>query len=171
MSLADLAVTERSTYLAMLAALEDYDFRGRARWLGAITPAGSKVAGETMVAFQPISGNDAYGDPLQILDTADTPQIAGKTKFTIDALLINARSATTAYRLQIIYGTGTAAAAITAGQYTDVMLRLDGTTGLRVPLLVRCPVLAVTTKAWVRIWNATNGATVDLFFSVHEYLE
>lgn len=171
MSLVDLAVTERSTYLAMLAALEDYEFRGRARWLGAITPAGNKVAGSTLVAFQPASGNNVYGTALQILDTADTPQIAGKTKFTIDALLISARSAATDYRLQIIYGTGTAADAITAGQYTEVMLRLDGTTGLRMPLLVRCPVLAVTTKAWVRIWNATTGATVDLFFGVHEYLE
>jgi hypothetical protein len=159
-----------------VAELERH-FHARERWFGKLgSQTATDWADDTLTPYRAISGDGAYGsdanDEAQVLGAADTPSIADKTHFDIHRIFITAVSVDTVYKLRIVYGTGTMADAVTAGQYSEAMVkfdRLNPQQSAGIPFDVMMPRCAVGTKVWVQAWNATNNATVDFFVGIHEY--
>lgn len=145
----------------------------RERWFG---KSGDQSVNDWAVeagltVFQSISGNGDFGgdpnDEAKILGTDDTPAITGMTRFDGHRIVVNAASNANPYVLRVIYGTGTMAAAEGAGQYSDVVLT-EAKKGTPVEIIMKRRTCG-SDKIWVRAKNATNNATIDFFFGIHEY--
>lgn len=176
--LGDVAnVTVASSLANILAEVTEVEghFHTRARWFGkkAVQTA-TDWADDTLTPFQAISGNGAYGsdanDEAQVFGTADTV-IAGQTKFDMSRILVVASSVTSIYKLRLVYGTGTMADAIAAGQYTETMAVVASASSRIAAEDIRMPRLTIgTDKVWLQCWNATNNATIDFFVGIHGYV-
>lgn len=151
---------------------------GREHWFGkSADQSGNNwgtVAGLT--AFQAISGNSDFGsdanDEAKVLGSDDTPVRTGKKKFDLHRIVVVDQSSTTQYVLRIVWGTGTMAAAISAGQYSLCVVIADSTLALLAsgaPFQLMMPQLAAQTKVWVQAKNGTNNATIDFLVGLHEY--
>lgn len=149
----------------------------RERWLGKLSvQTATDWADDTLSPFQAISGNNTYGadvnDEALVLGSDDTPVISGMVKYNIHKLFITAASSTTAYKLRIVYGSGTIGDAITAKQFTEVIIKIDASAGATPaePIIIQCPRLTCgIDKVWIQAWNATDNATIDFLVGLHEY--
>ena len=149
----------------------------RERWFGKLAvQTATDWADNTLTPYRAISGAGAYGtdpnDEALVLGTADSPAIAGTVRFDFHKLMVINASQDTVYKLRIVYGSGTMAAAIAAGQFSETMFRMD-------PAASQVPHMAIpvqmprgtsgATQVWIQAWNATNNATVDFVIGLHEY--
>lgn len=132
------------------------------------------VAGLT--SFQAISGNGDFGsdadDEAKILGSDDTPVVAGKTLFDLHRILVVTQNQSSPYILRVVWGTGTMADAITAGQYSLIAVVADSTLehiAGGAPFSVLMPQVAAGSKVWVQAKNATDNATIDFLVGLHEY--
>lgn len=130
----------------------------------------------TLTPYRAISGDGDFGsdtdDEAKVLGSADTPVISGKQSFDLHRLLVDTVSEATTYVLWIIWGTGTMAEAIAAGQFSYVYIICDETKGKTAggaPFPIQTLRLAAGTKFWIQCKNATDDATVDFFIGLHEY--
>jgi hypothetical protein len=146
------------------------------RWWGAVAVPDETNAIESNVTrpFAATSGNDDWGAAIPIIGTADNPGITGlSTEFDVHELLItDLDDDTTPWKIRLIYGTGTSADAITAGQFSERMVQTNAVPGNRAggrPVNFRMIVLDVGTKAWAQSWNATLNETAEFFIGVHGY--
>lgn len=157
----------------------DHHFHRKARSYGkSADQSGNDWALEdSLTSFRAISGNAAYGsdanDEAKIFGTDDTPLISGQTKFDIGGLLIVGVSNDDPFILRFVYGTGTMADAITAGQYTTLMVKFDTTNpqlSAGIPIPVGCPKITNGNKVWCQTKNGTDNATIDFFITeAHGY--
>jgi hypothetical protein len=149
-------------------------FHSRERWFGkkAVQTA-TDWADDTLNPYVAISGNNAYGtdanDAALVFGTDDTPVIAGSAKFDLSQINVVNSNSTSPWKLRIIYGTGTMADAITAGQYSCTMVQVASAAGRMGTTPVRMPRCANDTQVWVQAWNATDNATISFFVAMHEY--
>lgn len=147
-------------------------FHNVERWWGALGAPGEINAIEANVSrpFVATSGNDAWGAAISIKGTADNPVAATDAQFDGRQLMVVDSDHATAYRMRIIYGTGTSADAITAGQWSEIMfITAPGPFASGVPVDIRSPLLSIGIKLWCQIWNATNASTVSFFWNAHGY--
>ncbi len=146
----------------------------RERWWGAVAVPDETNAIEANVTrpFAAISGNDTWGAAIPILGIADDPTV-GLAKFDLHRLLItDLDNETDAWRLRIIFGTGTSGDAITAGQWTEVMLQSNAVPGNRAggtPIEIQTNRKDVGIKCWAQSWNDTTGEILSFFYGVHGY--
>jgi hypothetical protein len=157
---------------------------GRERWYGKLavqtaTDWASDVINNPFVAK---SGNNAYGtdanDEALVFGTADTPMMTDlvtglpNAKFDLHQLLITDCTVTTPAKIRLVYGTGTIAAAIAAGQFSTMMVRIDAAVGSNpaVPLDLMMPRgTCGSTQVWIQFWSITNDATISFYVGMHEY--
>ncbi len=152
-------------------------FHNRERWFGKLAvQTATDWADDNLSPYRAISGNGVYGadpnDEAQVLGTADTPVIAGKTKYDMHRIAITASSSTSVWKLRVVYGTGTMADAVAAGQYSTVMVRYDPAIGENSNANIEIMIPRLTSgtyKVWVQGKNATDNATIDFFVGLHEY--
>ena len=157
----------------------DHHFHNRERWRGQrIGQTAVSWAADSLTPFRAISGNNAYGadpgDEAFVLGSADTPIISGMTLFDFHRLLIITQSVITVYKLRVIWGTGTMAVAIAAGQFTESMVISNSALGIVAggsPSEIMMPRVACGTQVWIQAWNATNNATIDFLIGLHEYAQ
>lgn len=151
---------------------------GRERWFGkkAVQTATDWADNTIATPYRAISGNNAYGtdanDEALLIGTADTPAIAGNVHYDMHRIFVVAASSTTVYKMQFVYGTGTMADAIAAGQYSTIMFKVDAAAASSpaLPVEIMLPRgVCASTQTWARAWNATDNATVDFFVGWHEY--
>jgi len=126
---------------------------------------------DSLTPYRAISGNGAFGsdasDEAKVIGTDDTPHIAGMTTFDIHHIMVTAASVATDYYLRIVWGTGTMADALTAGQYSHTMVQ-EAKKGT--PIEVHMSELDVEiNKVWIQAKNATDNSTIDFFVGAHEY--
>lgn len=156
----------------------EFHFHNKERWFGISgDQSGNDWAADTLNNYQAISGNGVYGadanDEAKVIGTDDMPAISGKTKFDMREILIEGLSVDTVFKLRIVWGTGTMADAITAGQFTEVIVQngTAGNFGNGAPLQVTIPRLSSgSDKVWLQCKCATDNATCDFFVGVHEYV-
>jgi hypothetical protein len=132
---------------------------------------GNGATEDSLTPYQITSGNAILGSEVLLLDTGDTPVIAGNTKFDFHRIHITGLSSATVYHLRLIWGTGTVGDAETAKQYTTITIQKIIATGVAqgTPIALLMPQLAVGTKVWAKCKNATNLATLDILVGIHEY--
>lgn len=147
------------------------------RWLGKKTvQTATEWAADTLTPFQAISGANTYGadpdDEAQVFGTADTP-INGDVKFDPFRILVINLSEDTVWKLRMVYGSGTMAAAITAEQFSEIMVvnQVAGSKSGGLPVRFRMPRLnSGVDQVWLQAWNATDNATCDFFAGTHGYI-
>lgn len=150
---------------------------GRERWRGkkAVQTA-TDWADDVLTPFVAISGNNTYGsdpnDEAQVIGTDDTPAVPGMVRYDLHELLIINASSQTPYKVRMVYGSGTMADAVAAGQYTEVVFIMDTSAQQQphgpVPIMMPRGYCGVT-KVWAQAWNATNNATISFLVGWHEY--
>ena len=145
------------------------------RWHGAVDAPSETNAIEANVdaPFAATSGDDTWGTAIPILGTADNPVLAGMEEFDCREILITDLDADTSpWRIRIIWGTGTSADAITAGQWSERMVQTNAVPGNRAggdPVSFRMPLLDVGIKLWAQSWNQTNLEVLQFFWGAHGY--
>lgn len=152
-------------------------FHNRERWWGAVAVPDETNACEANVTrpFVATSGNDTWGTAIPVCGTADdmTPG-DGDTVFDLHRLLItDLDDQTDPWRIRIIWGTGTSGDAITAEQWTEMMVQSNAVPGNRAgaqPLDVIMRREDVGTKIWAQVWNDTLNEELSFFVGVHGYV-
>ena len=159
-------------------------FHSRERWLSISADQSGTDWNESVSdsgvpdVFTAISGNDDYGsdanDEAKVIGTGDTcgTGLTTYTKFDLHEIIVEDASATSTYVLRIVYGTGTMADAISAGQYTETMFKRDTGAGEAhgTPLPFNMPRGTWgTTKIWIQAKNTTDNADVDFYVGIHCY--
>lgn len=147
-------------------------FHGSEFWWGSDgSPSETSAIAATVTApFVAVSGNDAWGTAIPVMGTSDTPANAGDVRYDAHRVLVVDTDHATSYRMRFIWGSGTSAAAISAGQWTEFMFITSGgpfTSGA--PVEVMMPRGTVGEKLWCQVWSATNLSEVDFFYGVHGY--
>ncbi len=149
----------------------------REHWCGKSgDQSGNNWGADTLTPYRAISGNGVYGadasDEAKVIGSADTPVVTGKAFFDLHRITIIAISSDTVYKMRLVWGTGTMAAAITANQMTELMIITSTDKANKfggAPFDIRMPRIAAGTKIWMQARNVTNDATVDFFVGLHEY--
>ena len=153
----------------------DQHFHNIERWWGAVAVPDETNAIDANVdaPFAATSGDDTWGTAIPVCGTGDNPVLATQTEFDAHrALIVSLDDQTDAWRLRIIWGTSTSGNAITAGDWSEVMLQSNAVPGSRAggqPVEVRMPPVDVGTKLWAQSWNATNGEILQFFWGAHGY--
>jgi len=132
---------------------------------------------DRLVPFVAISGNGDYGsdpdDEAKIFGTDDTPFISGQTTFDPGEIIVTNVSNDNVFIIRMIWGTGTMAAAISAGQYSTKPAKFDSTNPqltANTVVNLSTPRLAVGTKVWVQTLNGTDNATINFLVDAHGYV-
>lgn len=152
------------------------------RWIGISgdqsgTDWSDSVSDATMIPpFVAISGDDTYGadadDEAKILGTSDLPLITDMVKSDIHHLFVVASDDTSIWWLRVVYGSGTMADAITAGQYSEYPVIPDAAVqgSISVVTDILMPrITCGTDKIWVQGKNTTDNATISFYVGLHEY--
>lgn len=160
--------------LSYRIAVCEVHMHSRHRILGlSSSPGSGRVASiDTLDPFVFTSGNNQYGNFVQILDENDTPVLPDKKYFDIHEYIINDLSNANPFKFQLAFcfGSETPAQAIALNQFTEEIVRSNGTGNDRGNNRMGMPRLPVGTRCYVRVWNQTNSATMKLWFSIHEYV-
>ncbi len=151
----------------------------REHWCGKSgDQSGNNWGADTLTPYRAISGNGVYGadasDEAKVIGSADTPVVVGKTLFDLHRITVIAISSDTVYKLRVVWGTGTMAAAILADQMTEMMIITSTDKANKfggAPFDIQTPRFAASTKVWMQARNVTDDATVDFFVGLHEYEE
>ena len=168
---ADPASESGATFVSITE--HDRHFHNRERWFGKSADQSGNNWGTqaSLTPFRAISGNGDFGsdanDEAKVLGTDDTPAIAGSVEFDIRRLEVESASNANPFIVRVIWGTGTMAAAESAGQYSDVMV-MDARKGSPISCIVKRRTCGAD-QIWVRIKNGTDNATLDFFNGAHEY--
>jgi len=175
----DPGLLSTSDSLGYRVAEIERHFHSNERWLGKLPVQTPTQWGKRLPCFTPyraISGASTWGadanDEAQVLGTADTPVIAGNTRYDIHRIFVSDASDSGVYNIRLVYGTGTMADAIIAEQFSTMMMRMDAATGQiahgPVTAQMRCGTGGAT-KVWVQVASASNNAWIDFFVGLHEY--
>ena len=152
-----------------------HHFHNIERWWGAVGAPDetNAIAATVSVDFAATSGNDTWGAAIPILGTADDPTPDSQALFDAHRVLFtDLDDDTSLWRFRIIYGYGTSADAITAGQWTEIPVITNAVPGNRaggVASDIKMPVLSVGIKLWAQAWNATNGEILSFQYGTHAY--
>ena len=116
--------------LAYRVAEIERHLHSHARWVGMRVPQTATLwADDSLTPFRATSGNNTYGadpgDAALVLGLGDMPRQAGMLHFDPHKVLIVSLSHDSPYKLRVIHGPGTMAAAITAGAYSETMVKID----------------------------------------------
>lgn len=153
----------------------DHHFHNVERWWGATGAPDETNAIDANVnrPFVVASGNNDWGTAIPIKGTADNPVLGTMTTFDAHRILVtDLDDDTTPWRLRLIWGTGTSGAAITAGQWSEVMVVTNAVPGNRAggaPADIRMPPVALAMKLWAQAWNDTNLEELSFFWGAHGY--
>ena len=172
-------LTGTSNSLAYRVHEIERHIHGRSRWLGkhaAPTP-GVIEANDNMTPFTVTSGvaADTYGSEVCILGTSDTPRMTSNVKFDLHEMLITGVTVdahTHKFRFIWILASETVADAITAGQYTEVMGKVDAAAGSGgdIVISVSIPRIATGKKVYIQSKDTHVAAiTTSFFIGLHEY--
>lgn len=164
-------------------------FHNYERWFGksadqsGVNPWATSVsdytAGALPVSFVAISGNDDYGadagDEAKVWGLNDTFSVGGvsQTKLDVHQILFRTASQTSLNILRIVWGAGTLADAITAGQFSEYPLVIDPATGGSVDIVINTMMPRITVGAhqlWIQTKNVTDNSTVGFLVGIHGYI-
>jgi len=140
-------------------------------WGAAGAPSETNAIASTVtVPCRVISAANAYGTAVPICGTADDPcPTLTQTSFNLDAVLPVTSTEVTVWKLRISWGTGTSAAAVAAGQYSETMVFPNLVGGLPSGNLFLISTLRIPSgyKVWAEGWNNVNLASMDFYWGCH----
>lgn len=153
------------------------------RWFTARAPQTATewcwpVAGHISAApYRAISGNGDYGsdpgDTAQVFGADDIP-ITGMVRGDFDEILPVANSSNSLYICRLVWGTGTVADAVAAGQYSEFPFFRPAADNNRKVMLIPTPMIPIQiggldVQIWIQVQNTVDNATLDFIIGVHGY--
>ena len=164
---------------SMLARFEELEghVHNWERWLcaAAVPNAGIHVAdriGATATSTSPFtltSGNDTWGNWVQLLGSSDTPVVAGMVRYDLHRILVLVANTVSPYFIQIGFGTS-GAQALTDNTFSSLVINPASNTDKTEALPFMSKQQAAGTKAWGRCWCVgSNAKTLTVMFGLHEY--
>ena len=153
------------------------------RWIGVAADAdgahkASEIgkageAGFTETPFTVTTGNDDWSDnPTQIIGVLETTIFDGAYFDLHRIMVVDSSVNEELFFMRISWGTGTAAASITAKQYTGFPLHVQKTDkvfAIQEIMMERVPTTGY--KMWLHAFHAnTNDTTIDMLLGIHEYV-
>lgn len=135
---------------------------------------GGSATEDSLTAYTADSGDGAFGTEVVVFGASDTPISAGNIRFDARRVLVATMQHTTPYVFQLVWGSGSFADAVSAGQTSSAMLIKSSATGAGQggPVEIIMPqLLSGIDKLWVRVKNATNTSTLTFYLGIHEYEE
>ena len=152
------------------------------RWFGKLNPQDAThwavtVDGHLAQPYRATSGNGVYcadaGDEAQLFGADDIP-IPGMLRGDFNEVLPIANSSNTLYLCRIVWGTGTLAASVGLGQYSEFPFFRPAADNNRKVMVTPTPKIptfigGLPVKVWLQAQNATDNATIDFIVGVHGY--
>ena len=145
------------------------DQSGVNKWAKSVSESGMPTS------FRAISGTANYGtdvnDEALVWGLYDT--MGTDAKLDLHQIFVTAASTTTLWIVRIIYGAGTMADAITAGQFTEIPIIADAAQNGSIDVILKLMMPRITIgthKIWIQAKNATNNATIDFIIGGHSYV-
>lgn len=151
-------------------------------WYGLLAvPAGGKVAQENLTPFRATTGTGAantFGTAVLVLDTNDTPIASGAAFYDLHRIFIFNVQTARIFKMRLLYSynprTGavyaSAAAALAARNYSDLVFKIDATNNDGVPLPIIGARVPSGSKVWVQVaCDSGTGTWVDFQIGLHEY--
>ena len=137
-------------------------------------------AGETHVAdrvgtsigpFALLSGNDAYGNWVQVLGSSDTPIEAGKTRIDAHRILVTTTDSTEAFVVQFVVGGSAGIGALIAAEDFTEFAYISATNNADAGITdIISKRISTGTKVWARsICIGQDAKTINIYVGVHEY--
>ena len=153
-------------------------FHSREIWFGEHGSRNAEVdcgVRNVMTPFQTDAGNDTWSvTPLCVIGTGDVPISTSYVKLDLHRIVVvdvEAGSDLDLHKVQIIWGSGTVASAISNDQYSDVPPFIPLRGAAFSVMEVMMPRITIgTDKVWIRHWvDGTDTGTMDFFIGFHEY--
>ena len=151
-------------------------FHGREKWFGAaVTPSGETHVADRMATsnapFALLSGNDVFGNWVQILGSSDTPASSGSVKFDGHRFVVTGTDSTAIFIVQIVSGeSADIAAKLAAEEFTEapyISATNNNDSGISDIMSSR---VDVGEKIWARCRCIGQSAkTINFYFGLHEY--
>ncbi len=133
---------------------------------------GNGAVEDSLTPYTIVSGNNLFGAAVLLLDTGDTPVDTGMVKFDPHKIEVVSVDTNSEYLIRLIWGSGTAAAAETAKQYTTFPVVPSGiganVSGDAIETKAK-RILCGIDKVWMKCKNATNLAEILVQIGIHEY--
>ena len=155
----------------------EHHIHSHEKWLGvAALPSGeTHIAdriGPGIIPFALLSGNDDFGNWLQVLGSSDTPIESGMTKVDAHDILVTTTNSTEVFFIQFVIGESAGIAdLISAEDFTEVpyiSATNNADSGVE-PIINKR--IATGTKVWARtICIGQNAKTINFYVGVHEYV-
>ena len=125
--------------------------------------------GDGAGAFQIDAGNLDWGAWVQVVGSGDTPVRAGSVEYDLHRIAVEDTEHNATYFIQIAFG-DSGAAALAAGNYTDLLLSPTGALPSGTPVNTQARRAVAGTKAWARtMCPGQNTGTLDFYIGIHEY--
>jgi len=147
------------------------------KWLGAAAVAAGEThvadrVGPSIAAFALLSGNNAFGNWVQVLGSTDTPIEAGMTQVDAHRILVTTTDSTATFVVQFVVGeSGGIGALIAAEDFTEfpyISATNNADSGISE---IKSKRIATGTKVWARsICIGQNAKTVNVYVGIHEYV-
>jgi hypothetical protein len=150
----------------------------RIRWLGAaVTPVGETHVADRISAggtpFSVVSGNNAFGNWVQMVGSADTPLFTGSTWFHVHEFAITNTASTADLLFHAISAPDAAyiPALLAANQYSEIFYKASSATADTGVHPTTVPLLPVGYKVWIRVFaRGANNVTVSAYLGISEYV-
>ena len=167
----DLAEVEQEVYEV------EKHLHGHEKWLGAAAVANGEIhvadrLGPGIVPFALLSGNNAYGNWLQVMGSSDSPIEADMTRMDAHRALVTTTDSTEAFCVQFVIGESADIAALIAAEDFTEFAYISATNNADAGITdVMSKRIVSGTKVWARcICIGQNAKTINLYVGVHEYL-
>ena len=155
----------------------EHHIHNHEKWFGvASVPAGeTHIAdriGPGIIPFALLSGNDDFGNWLQILGSSDTPIESGMTMVDAHDILVTTTNSTEPFFIQFVLGESAGIAdLILAEDFTEVpyiSATNNADSGVE-PIINKR--IVTGTKIWARtICIGQNAKTINFYVGIHEYV-
>jgi len=174
--LATLGLLGTNNSLAYRVGEIERHFHSYERWMcAAAVPSATHIADRigataaSKAALVVTSGNDTWGNWLQILGADDTPVVAGGVKFDLHRIMITTTNQTGVWFLQFAFG-ATGADALAANTFCSLVFVSEGPGDRASPIDIQTRRVDAGSLAWARAWSVGNNAkTIAIMFGLHEY--
>ena len=146
------------------------------KWFGVADAANGEIhvadrVGPGIAPFALLTGNDAFGDWVQVLGSSDTPVQAGMVQVDAHRILVTTTDSTEAFVVHFVIGESAGIAAlISAEDFTEfpyIAATNNADSGISEIKSKRIP---TGSKVWARsICIGQDAKTINIYVGVHEY--
>lgn len=154
----------------------EHHIHGHEKWMGVAAVANGEIhvadrIGPGIAAFALLTGNDAYGNWVQVMGSSDSPIEAGMTRMDTHRIMVTTTNSTEAFFVQFVIGESAGIAALIAAEdmteFGYISATNNADSGITPVINKRTP---SGTKVWARaICIGQNAKTINMYVGLHEY--